>query len=201
MSSLDNLRNEVRPTETVVYEIKPSKMCFLIESIFNIMLPFCIIWALVDGFLITTIIDDFVKDKDSTYAWVSILPLLVFFSIHLMPVWMYLGGIIKAVFKLSRSAYIISDHVIYFNKSAKEKQHSNRIPFCNLKKATVTRGIIDHLAHKGDIVLTNLSDRRDEATISNVDNYDEITEYINKRCNEEYGKKEPAEVEFYTQYN
>ena len=201
MSSLDNLRNEVRPTETVVYEIKPSKMCFLIESIFNIMLPFCIIWALVDGFLISNIISDFIGDNQSNYAWISILPLLVFFSIHLMPVWMYLGGIIKAVFKLSRSAYIVSDHAIYLNKSAKKKQGRKRIPFCDIKKAEVTRGIFDHIAGKGDIELTDRSSKSVEATISNVDNFDEIAEYINKRSKEEAGNKEPAEVEFYTQYN
>lgn len=46
------LKNMVRMDETILYEGKPDKKCFIFESNFNPLLLFAIIWAIFDaGFL------------------------------------------------------------------------------------------------------------------------------------------------------
>ncbi len=42
---IDELRALVGSNEKIFYEGKPNKKCYLFESIFNIGLPFSIIWA------------------------------------------------------------------------------------------------------------------------------------------------------------
>ncbi len=48
----NDLKNLVGANETVFYEGKPDKKCFIAESIFNKMLPIALVWAIIDfGFI------------------------------------------------------------------------------------------------------------------------------------------------------
>ena len=49
---VEELKSMVGPDETILYEGKPDKKCFIIESVFNPLLPIAIIWAIFDlGFI------------------------------------------------------------------------------------------------------------------------------------------------------
>ena len=49
---VEELKRMVGMDETILYEGKPDKKCFIFESIFNPLLPAAIIWAIFDaGFL------------------------------------------------------------------------------------------------------------------------------------------------------
>ena len=49
---VEELKSMVGMDETILYEGKPDKKCFIYESIFNPLLPIAIIWAIFDmGFL------------------------------------------------------------------------------------------------------------------------------------------------------
>ncbi len=51
-SMVEELKRMVGMDETILYEGKPDKKCFIFESIFNPLLPAAIIWAIFDaGFL------------------------------------------------------------------------------------------------------------------------------------------------------
>ena len=49
---VEELKSMVGNEETVLYEGKPNKRCFIFESIFNPLLPVAIFWAIFDlGFM------------------------------------------------------------------------------------------------------------------------------------------------------
>ena len=45
---VEELKAMVGNDETVLYEGKPDKRCFLFESVFNPLLPVAVIWAVID---------------------------------------------------------------------------------------------------------------------------------------------------------
>ena len=45
---VNELKSMVGMEETILYEGKPDKKCFIFESVFNPLLPVAIIWAVLD---------------------------------------------------------------------------------------------------------------------------------------------------------
>ena len=45
---IEDLRAIIGPNEKIFYEGKPNKQCYIFESIFNPLLPFALIWAIID---------------------------------------------------------------------------------------------------------------------------------------------------------
>ena len=79
---VEELKSMVGMDETILYEGKPDKKCFIYESIFNPLLPIAIIWAIFDmGFL------GFGMGSFQLF----LVPFMLF---HMMPVWIYFFGII-----------------------------------------------------------------------------------------------------------
>lgn len=75
---VEELKSMVGMDETILYEGKPDKKCFVFESIFNPLLPIAIIWAIFDmGFL---------KLGMGSFQF-FLVPFMLF---HMMPVWIYL---------------------------------------------------------------------------------------------------------------
>ena len=71
----NELKELIGTNETILYEGKPEKKCFILESMNLIMIPF-----------------------------------LLF---HMMPVWIYLGGMIFTFRRFRNTYYIVSDHAVY----------------------------------------------------------------------------------------
>ena len=83
---VEELKSMVGYEETIYYEGKPDRKCFILESIFNPLLPIAIIWALFDlGFLGAA-------GFGMTGGMQMIL--IPFMLFHMMPVWIYLFGVI-----------------------------------------------------------------------------------------------------------
>ena len=98
---VEELKNMVGRDETVLYEGKPDRKCFLFESVFNPLLPVAIIWAFLDMGILSSAVGDMP---------VFLLP---FMLIHMMPVWIYLFGVIFSFKKYKNTYYIVTDHAIY----------------------------------------------------------------------------------------
>ena len=45
---LEELKAIVGSNEKILYEGKPNKKCYIFESIFNPLLPFALLWAIID---------------------------------------------------------------------------------------------------------------------------------------------------------
>ncbi len=173
---VNDLKNLVGSNETVFYEGKPDKKCFIAESIFNKLLPFAVIWAVMDfGFLGTAF--------SSSNAGGLTLFMIPFFALHLMPVWIYLAGVIFSFLRYKNTYYIVTDRAIYvsggtFSKTLKTK------PFAEMSHIDLHRGIFDQLFGVGDIIAlsSQFSEKTGTASveISSISNYSEVFNLVKK---------------------
>lgn len=139
-----DLETMVGRDETVLWRGRPEKKCFILESIFNPFLPFALIWAVIDGVFITAFLQN---APISEVSW-FIIP---FFALHLMPVWLYLGGIFLSFRKYRHTAYIVTDRGIYISGGT-FAYHYEMKPFTDLSHINIHRGIFDQWLGVGDVV-------------------------------------------------
>ncbi len=139
----NKLRQIVNPAERILWEGKPNFKCFVLESIFNPMLFLALLWGGIDSFIINAA----TKTGDE-----ELLFLIFFFALHLMPVWIYLGGVLGCVFNYLNTAYIITDKRIYLS-SGIISYKTEIITFQQLANVTIHQGLFDKLIGVGDVEL------------------------------------------------
>lgn len=168
---VEELKSMVGDEETVLYEGKPDKKCFLFESIFNPLLPVAIIWAVIDvGFL----------GLASGQFNAVLTPFMLF---HMMPVWIYLSGVIFSFRKYKNTYYIITDHAIYISSGIFTMNLETKT-FAEMSRVNLHRGIFDQMFHVGDIhITTNQLTRKNMPAIlqiSSISNYAEVFQLVKK---------------------
>lgn len=180
---MDNeLRLLVGDDEKIIYTGKPNKKCFIFESIFNPLLPFALIWGIIDfgviGFSMTS------KDEKAVFF------LVPFMLLHLMPVWIYLGGALLSFRRYQNTSYIVTDKAIYASGGVFSR-HYNTKPFAELSHVNLHRGIFDQWFGVGDIVTTSaqanpatMNGRRTSTnagiSIDSISNYMEVYNIVKK---------------------
>lgn len=168
---VNELKSMVGNEETILYEGKPDKKCFLFESIFNPLLPVAIIWAVIDiGFL------------GFASGGFNII-LTPFMLLHMMPVWIYLFGVIFAFRKYKNTYYIVTDHGIYISGGVFTMNLEAK-SFAELSRVNLHRGVFDQIFHVGDIqITTNQLTRKNMPAIlhiSSISNYTEVYQLVKK---------------------
>lgn len=172
----NDLKQLVDSSEKILYEGKPNKKCFIFESIFNPLLPFALLWAIIDfGFIGVSFFASGTKN--------ILFFIIPFFLLHLMPVWIYLGGVIFTFRKYKNTYYIVTDNGIYVSSGIFTKTFNHK-PFAELSHVDLHRGIFDQLFNVGDIVTTSsqFSSNNNVATISinSISNYVEVYNMVKK---------------------
>ena len=176
--------------EKILWQGKPNKRCFILEGIFNPMLPFALVWFLFDSLFIAAFIGS--AATSDAPAVFSIFP-LIFFLFHLMPVWIYLGGVIFVFRRYQHTEYIVTDKGIYISGGL-FSYTCNMKPFTELARVNIHRGIIDQIIGVGDVVLTsnNVADLYSSnirvngrpldvgTTIADIKDYRKVFELIKK---------------------
>ena len=149
----------VGSNEKILWKGKPNKRCFILEGIFNPMLPFALVWFLFDSLFIAAFIGGVATP--GAPAVFSIFP-LIFFLFHLMPVWIYLGGVIFVFRRYQHTEYIVTDKGVYISGGL-FSYTCNMKPFAEMARVNIHRGIIAQIVGVGDIVLTcnNVADIKD----------------------------------------
>lgn len=174
--------------EKVLWAGRPDKLCFILEGIFNPMLPFALVWFLFDSLFIMAFTSGNTVGISQSPA--VIIP-LIFVLIHMMPVWIYLSGAILTFRRYQHTQYIVTDKGVYISGGL-FAYTCNMKPFMELARVNIHRGIIDQMLGVGDVVLTsnNLADiyggrvngRPLEVgtTIADIRDYREVFEIIKK---------------------
>ena len=172
---MDNeLKLLVGEDEKIIYAGKPNKKCFIFESIFNPLLPFALIWGIIDfGFIGVSM-----SSKDEHLG----LFLIPFMLLHLMPVWIYLGGALLTLRRYNNTNYIVTDKAVYASEGAFSKRYKTK-PFAELSHVDLHRGIFDQWFGVGDVVMTSSQaspgSGRTMRTASNAGiSIDSISDYI-----------------------
>lgn len=80
--------NPLAEGEQELWSAKPKKSAFIINNILT-MLPFALIWLLFDSIFIIAFVSSGSPKE-------MILPIILFFVFHLMPVWIWLGNVLTA---------------------------------------------------------------------------------------------------------
>lgn len=145
-----NLRVLVGKNEKVLWYGKPDKKCFILEGIFNPLLPFALIWGLIDFTVIGGIFYASSHSKSGPIG-APLLFFIGFFAIHLMPVWIYLFGCLTTFIRYRNTSYIVTDQAVYISDGVISR-HFNRKPFAELNHIDLHIGIIDRMIGVGDVV-------------------------------------------------
>lgn len=173
---IEELKAIVGSNEKILYEGKPNKKCYIFESIFNPLLPFALLWAIID----LSILGGTFLSKNSSNIYFFIIP---FMLLHMMPVWIYLGGVIFTARRYKNTAYIVTDRAIYVSGGL-FTQNINVKPFAELSHINLHRGIFDQMFNVGDIVATSnqLSQNGKNITISisSISNYIDVYNMVKK---------------------
>ena len=166
----DDLRQIVGSNEKIKWEGKPDKKCFIFESIFNPLMPFAIIWAIIDfGFV------GFELLSQSQMLFFMI----PFFLLHLMPVWLYLGGVLLCRRKYHNTYYIVTDKAIYTSGGIFVKRIQSK-PFAEMSHIDLHRGIFDQKFGVGDIICTSSQNSANGVSASiHIDSIRHYTDVFN----------------------
>lgn len=171
--------------EKILWQGKPNKRCFILEGIFNPLLPFALVWFLFDLAFIATFIG--VGGTSEIPENLFLLP-LIFILFHMMPVWIYLGGVIFVIRRYKHIEYIITDKGVYISGGL-FSYTCNMKPFTELARVNIHRGMIDQMIGVGDVVLTsnNVADLYSSSrplnvgiTIADIKDYRKVYEIIKK---------------------
>lgn len=168
---LQELQNMVGRDETIMYEGKPDKTCFIFESIFNPMLPFALVWAAIDiGFM--------GLDKEFMTSFLGL-----FFLLHMAPVWIYLFGVFFTFRKYRNANYIVTDKGVYVS-SGIFTMNLEAKTFQELSRINLHRGIFDQFFNVGDVVITTNQFGRNQTpsviSIESIENYSEVFKMVKK---------------------
>ncbi|MBR3604461.1 MAG: PH domain-containing protein [Candidatus Gastranaerophilales bacterium] len=144
--SLRNLALMVNKDEKVLWFAKPNKKCFILECVFNPLLPFAFVWLLFDSFFIIGAS----QAKNASEAMTFLIPFMAF---HLMPVWIYIGGVLTSFLRYKNAAYIITTKGVYISSGVISKTQEMK-PFTDLAHINIHRGIFDQFLGVGDVILT-----------------------------------------------
>lgn len=155
MTAMQQLHSMLGENEDVLWSGKPNLRCFLLEAIFNPLLPFALVWALFDGFFITML---FHKGGPATQEPILPLVLIGFFALHLMPVWIYLGGVLFSYLNYKHTAFLITNKNVYISGGLFSITCTQK-PITELSYINLHRGIIDQFLGVGDVILSNPQDQ------------------------------------------
>ena len=176
----------VGSNEEILWKGKPNKRCFILEGIFNPMLPFALVWFLFDSMFIAAFLGGATISETPTAF--TIIP-IIFFLFHLMPVWIYLGGVIFVFRRYKHTEYIVTDKGVYYSGGL-FSYTCNMKPFTELARVNIHRGVLDQIIGVGDVVLTsnNIADYYSSngrpinvgITIADIKEYRKVFELIKK---------------------
>ena len=168
---VNELKSMIGMDETILYEGKPDKKCFIFESILNPLLPVAIIWAVLDMSFMGFAVGGMQKI------------MIPFMLIHMMPVWIYLGGVIFSFRRYRNTYYVVTDHAVYvssgiFTMNLQEKT------FAELSRVNLHRGIFDQMFGVGDVQITTDQFTRKNVpavlNINSISNYTEVYQMVKK---------------------
>ena len=130
--------------EEVLVSLKPNRKVYILESIFK-GLPIVLLWGGIDAFALYMII--------STGAFVEsgmIWFIVLFFALHLIPVWMYIARIVKVVAGYKNISYTFTDKRVIVRSGIIGIDFKYQY-YSDIASVNVKVGIFDRLFKVGDV--------------------------------------------------
>lgn len=180
------LESQVGPGERILWSGTKDKKVSVMEAIFNPLLPIAAVWGLIDfGFIFMTA--KAANSEMSSGLGKGVLGFIIpFFLIHLMPVWLYLGGVLSSAARAKNTAYCVTDQAVYIQQGIFNTS-TERITYPQVISVGTQQSFFDKRAYTGDVVLkldeivyTGKSHRPNQRSIKieNISDYEELYHMI-----------------------
>lgn len=166
------LKLALMPDENLIWKGKPKRAAHILNCIFSKMFPFALLWLCFDVFFISIMAST--GDIGGMFAFI-----VPFFAIHLMPVWIWLFGVIKSVAKSGYNTYAITDKRILIKS---DNVLFNSVYFEDVVNVAANRGFADKLSGVGDIYIEVANVGRE--SILDIADYREVYDIIQKKVYE-----------------
>ena len=159
------LQDQIGKDETILWSGKKHVFVSFLESIFNPLMPFALIWGLFD-FSFIHLIGSTEADVGTGFGFIP-----VFFLIHLMPVWLYLGGILSSAFRAKHTEYCVTDKAVYVQHGLFSTTVDRR-EYTDFTQISLKQGLFDKMFSTGDVVamcndFSTVRSRRGTRTVQN----------------------------------
>ena len=143
----NTIEDILEPNEKILQRLKPNKKVVLLESMFKGM-PIALLWAAIDITVIVIMISSGAFVDEPGLIW-FIIP---FFAIHLLPLWIYIAGIVKAVLGVKNVEYVFTDKRIII-RSGIIGIDFKTIYYSDVQGINCRVGIFDRLFKVGDLYI------------------------------------------------
>lgn len=170
---LDSLiQSSIAEGERVVWYGKPKKKCYVWGAVLK-MMPIALIWLLFDGlFIVGLTATDAMEGAPS----IAIMILIPFFLFHLMPVWIWIGSIIKAVAGYKKITYCITSERIII-KQGLITSDMRSVMLTEVDSVNIKEGFLDKIFKTGDIYAVG---KMQNVCFSDVENAEEVFATLNR---------------------
>lgn len=135
--------------EKILWRGKPNKASYIWAAVLK-MMPIALLWLAFDGGFIAMMLAS--GDATTDMLWV-IIP---FFAIHLAPVWIWIGNIVKAVAEIKNIEYAITDKRVIV-RSGMVGIDFKFINHTEIDSVNVKVGFVDKLCKVGDVYINSTS--------------------------------------------
>jgi membrane protein YdbS with pleckstrin-like domain len=143
----NKLKKFIKPNEKIMWEGRPDKEGFTLETIFHPLLIFALVVAEADAFMIFGMYNGIIPVNTEE---VSIIPFLIFIS---FPIYLYLGRVILVDVRYRNTYYIITNAGVYHGNGVFTK-HYEFTPLLGITNINITKGRIDRRLKLGCIKIS-----------------------------------------------
>lgn len=143
----NQIEDILEPNETILQRLKPNKKVVILESIFK-GLPFALIWAAFDITFIVIMISTGMFQENPGMIWFVIF----FFGIHLLPLWLYIAGVVKSVAGAKNLEYVFTQKRIIIRSGVIGIDFKNLF-YSDIEGINCRVGIFDRLFKVGDLYI------------------------------------------------
>lgn len=145
--------------EKILWHQKPKAKSYVVSNVLSLT-PFALIWLLFDSCFIVGI------TLAGSIPFFAIIILVVFFILHLTPVWIWIGGMVKAYKEIKNTEYYITNKRIivtnFPNKIEIKEMNISEIKHVNLKKTGIDKmvkvGDVEILSEDKSIILYDIKE-------------------------------------------
>ena len=156
-------------SERILWKGKPNKSVYIKERIFSPLALIALVWLIFDTAFIG------ITFKSSANS----IPIMVmFFAMHLIPVWLYLGRVVFSFVSWNNTEYMVTDKAVYITMGIFTTT-CDRKTFQEITNTSVHQGIIDKSHDVGDVfITTGFRTTNKGATVRCGINFIDIEDYM-----------------------
>ena len=167
--------------EKILWKGKPKKSSYVLGKSISLM-PIAIIWGIIDLSILFTV---FSQGNMPGFAYIF---LIGFFALHLMPVWLWLGSMIKAAKEMNSIQYIITNKRIVEVRGKQSLYFAAEIKLNEIEDTSLKISCIDKILKVGDIYIS--ANQSKTIVLFDIPNSEFIRERLSKLISDTESKNQ-----------